>query len=53
MSNETMQAMQAHDYGGPEVLQFRQAPCPEPNPDQVLIRLKAAGVNPADWQWCL
>jgi NADPH:quinone reductase-like Zn-dependent oxidoreductase len=50
MSNATMQAIQAHDYGGPEVLVLEQTPRPEPNADQVLIRLKAAGVNPADWK---
>jgi NADPH:quinone reductase-like Zn-dependent oxidoreductase len=47
----TMQAIQASDYGGPEVLALQQAPRPEPNADQVLIRLKAAGVNPADWKY--
>src|SRR5688572_5996100 len=51
MSNATMQAIQAHDYGGPEVLVLEQAPRPKPNADQVLIRLKAAGVNPADWKY--
>jgi NADPH:quinone reductase-like Zn-dependent oxidoreductase len=49
--NATMQAIQAQDYGGPEVLALKQAPRPEPNADQVLIRLKAAGVNPADWKY--
>jgi NADPH:quinone reductase-like Zn-dependent oxidoreductase len=49
--NTTMQAIQANDYGGPEVLALKQAPRPEPNADQVLIRLKAAGVNPADWKY--
>jgi NADPH:quinone reductase-like Zn-dependent oxidoreductase len=49
--NSTMKAIQASDYGGPEVLALKQAPRPEPNPDQVLIRLKAAGVNPADWKY--
>ena len=51
MSNATIQAIQAHDYGGPEVLVLEQAPRPEPNADQVLIQLKAAGVNPADWKY--
>jgi NADPH:quinone reductase-like Zn-dependent oxidoreductase len=51
MSNATMQAIQANDYGGPEVLAVKQAPRPEPNPDQALIRLKSAGVNPADWKY--
>jgi NADPH:quinone reductase-like Zn-dependent oxidoreductase len=45
-----MQAIQVHEYGGPEVLALEQAPRPELNVDQVLIRLKAAGVNPADWK---
>jgi NADPH:quinone reductase-like Zn-dependent oxidoreductase len=43
-----MQAVRFHDYGGPEVLVLEQAPRPQPQADQVLIRLLAAGVNPAD-----
>lgn len=53
MSNTTMKAIQAHDYGAPEVLVLEQAPRPEPDADQVLIRLKVAGVNPADWKYRL
>ena len=48
--NNTMQAVQAQDYGGPEVLALQQMPRPEPDADQLLIRLKAAGVNPVDWK---
>lgn len=51
MSNATMKTIQARDYGGPEVLVLEQAPRPEPNADQVLIQLKFAGVNPADWKY--
>ncbi len=51
MSTTTMQAIQAHDYGEPEVLTLEKAQLPQPNADQVLIRLKAAGVNPADWKY--
>ena len=51
MSTTTMQSIRAHDYGRTEVLVFEQAPRPQPNTDQVLIRLKAAGVNPADWKY--
>ena len=51
MSNTTMQAIHARDYGEPEVLVLEQTPRPEPDADQVLIRLKAAGVNPADWKY--
>jgi NADPH:quinone reductase-like Zn-dependent oxidoreductase len=50
VSNVTMKAIQAHDYGAPEVLALEQAPRPEPDADEVLIRLKAAGVNPVDWK---
>jgi NADPH:quinone reductase-like Zn-dependent oxidoreductase len=51
MSNATMQTIQVHNYGGPEVLILEQTSLPEPNADQVLIQLKAAGVNPADWKY--
>ena len=50
MSNTTMQAIQAHEYGRPDVLVLGETPLPKPNADQVLIHLKAAGVNPADWK---
>jgi NADPH2:quinone reductase len=35
-------------YGGPEVLQVRDLPDPQPIPGQVLVRVEAAGVNFAD-----
>jgi NADPH:quinone reductase-like Zn-dependent oxidoreductase len=50
MSDKVMQAVRAHDYGSPDVLQLEQAPVPEPGADQVLIRLQATGVNPVDWK---
>src|SRR5450759_5843893 len=34
--------------GGPEVLEVREAPDPEPGPGQVRIKVGAAGVNFAD-----
>ncbi len=51
MATNTMQAIQAQDYGEPDVLKLEQAPRPEPKANEVLIRLKAAGVNPADWKY--
>ena len=51
MSDITMKAIQAHDYGGADVLVLEEVSRPEPNADQVLIRLKATGVNPADWKY--
>ncbi|MBW7862986.1 MAG: NADPH:quinone oxidoreductase family protein [Candidatus Hydrogenedentes bacterium] len=35
-------------YGGPEVLELREAPLPEPGPGQVRVRVRAAGMNYAD-----
>ncbi|HTY22147.1 MAG TPA: alcohol dehydrogenase catalytic domain-containing protein, partial [Desulfomonilaceae bacterium] len=48
MPNDTMQAVRFHQYGGPEVLVIDQIAIPHPRPGQVLVRLIAAGVNPAD-----
>lgn len=47
---KTMKAMRIHEYGGPEVLKVEEAPRPAPGPDEVLIRVHAAGVNPVDWK---
>jgi NADPH:quinone reductase-like Zn-dependent oxidoreductase len=44
----TMKAIVVHEYGGPEVLKYEDLPRPEPNEDQILIRVIAAGVNPVD-----
>ncbi|HEY5983074.1 MAG TPA: NADP-dependent oxidoreductase [Anaerolineales bacterium] len=43
-----MQAVRIHDYGDASALVLEDAPRPEPQSNQVLIRMKAAGVNPAD-----
>ena len=48
MTNLTMKAVRLHDYGGPEVLVLEEAPRPQPQADQVLVRLLASGVNPVD-----
>jgi NADPH:quinone reductase-like Zn-dependent oxidoreductase len=45
-----MKAVRIHNYGGPEVLQYEDAPRPKPQADEVLIRVHAAGVNPIDWK---
>jgi NADPH:quinone reductase-like Zn-dependent oxidoreductase len=37
-------------YGGPEVEEFIDVPRPAPGPGELLIRVLAAGVNPADWK---
>src|SRR4051794_33840322 len=43
-----MKAIVVHQYGGPEVLQFEEAPDPVAGPGQVLLRVAAASVNPLD-----
>src|SRR5262249_20365845 len=43
-----MKAIVVHDYGGPEVLKYEDVPRPEPQPDQILVGVIAAGVNPVD-----
>ncbi len=48
MSKQMMKAVRIHDYGELDALVFEDAPRPEPQAGQVLIRMKAAGVNPAD-----
>lgn len=43
-----MKAVQIHAYGGPEVLQYEDAPRSEPGEGEVLVRVRAASVNPID-----
>ena len=46
----TMKAVRIHAFGGPEELRYEDAPRPEPKPGEVLIRIYASAVNPADWK---
>jgi NADPH:quinone reductase-like Zn-dependent oxidoreductase len=48
--SQTMKAIRIHNYGGPEVLKYEDAPRPEPQAGEVLVRVHAAGVNPIDWK---
>ena len=45
---KTMKAIVAHEYGGPDVLKFEEVPVPEPKENEILVRVIASGVNPAD-----
>ena len=47
---ENMKAVRVHNYGGPEVLRFEDAPRPTPGSAELLIRVHAASVNPIDWK---
>jgi NADPH:quinone reductase-like Zn-dependent oxidoreductase len=45
-----MNAVSIHTCGGPEVLQLEEVEVPQPAEDEVLIRVRAVGVNPIDYQ---
>ncbi len=44
-----MQAVVMHETGDPDVLRYEEAERPEPG--EVLIRVRAASVNPIDWKY--
>jgi NADPH2:quinone reductase len=43
-----MKAIVVRQHGGPDVLKLEDLPDPTPSPDQVVVALKAVGVNPVD-----
>ena len=43
-----MKAIRVTDFGGPDLLKLQDVPDPKPDSGQVLIRVKAVGVNPVD-----
>ena len=43
-----MRAVSQRAYGGPEVLEVVEVDRPTPRPGEVLVQVRAAGVNPAD-----
>jgi len=43
-----MNAIVVREFGGPEVMKLADVPVPKPGAGQVLVHVKAAGVNPAD-----
>ncbi len=43
-----MRAVRFDEYGGVDVLEVRQTEDPEPGPGQVLVEVRAAGMNPGE-----
>jgi len=43
-----MNAIRVHEFGGPEVMQLEDTPDPIAGPGQVVVRIRAIGVNPVD-----
>ncbi len=46
---ERMKAVVFCDYGSPEVLRYEDVEKPLPGGDEVLVRVRAAALNPLDW----
>jgi NADPH2:quinone reductase len=45
---ETMKAIRVLEFGAPEVMHLMETNAPQVGPGQVLVQVKAAGVNPVD-----
>jgi NADPH:quinone reductase-like Zn-dependent oxidoreductase len=46
-----MKAIVCHEYGSPDVLELQEVDKPVVKDDEVLVRVRAASVNPADWHF--
>ncbi|MET9684060.1 NADP-dependent oxidoreductase [Streptomyces coeruleorubidus] len=49
-TQNTMRAISQDVLGGPEVLKEVEVERPAPRPNEVLVRVRAAGINPTDWK---
>ena len=45
-----MKAIRIHSYGGPEVVVLEEIGKPAAGAGQVLVKVRAAGINPVDWK---
>ena len=48
-TSPTMKAVLNREYGPPEALRVEEVPRPTISDDQLLVRVRAASVNPFDW----
>ena len=46
----SQKAVRIHQFGGPEVLAYEDAPMPHLNADDVLVKIHASSINPVDWK---
>ncbi len=44
-----MKAIRIHEFGGPEVMRLEEVERPEPLADEILVKMYASGINPADY----
>lgn len=49
-TQQMMQAIRVHRYGGPEELKLEQVPRPEPGAGEVLVRVYVTNVLPIEWK---
>lgn len=49
-NHPTMRAISQDEYGTPEVLKETELPRPEPGLSEILVSVRAAGLNPTDWK---
>src|SRR5579862_2498600 len=47
---DTMKAIRIHGHGDSSMLLYEEAPVPAILPDEVLVKVHSAGVNPVDWK---
>ncbi len=45
-----MKAIAIDDYGEAADLKLRDLPDPQPGDEEILVRVRAASVNPLDWK---
>src|SRR6516225_464851 len=45
-----MEVVMIDKFGSREVMKFRKLPVPTPGPNEILLKVKAAGINPVDWK---
>jgi NADPH2:quinone reductase len=48
LEESAMKAILVREFGAPEVMKLEDVPTPKPGPGQVLVKIRAAGVNPYD-----